>query len=971
MTDLPKTPNEWADWWRAKGFNMIPIGYRTKTPVAGCNWTEWQNQPIPDSVHEDWKARGLFSHGMAMLAGKLWRGPNAGKYAILIDADNLQAIDDICDNHSLKELAGKTLVEQHKDNTNKAHIVLVSPFPFKKKGSDVEKLKKEGKDSDAIALFEVKGEGSHGYHVTAPTIHKDGFPIEILGTTEPYVLTEEAANLWQQRLFDIAQKYTLTYSSGETVESLTKQLNLWQKDIQVVAGNNRHGALMALGESAYFRFKNLLDEDIQRQFFNDLNRMLCAPPLDDNEVKKQWESVKVGILKFSKQTGQQPRYEDLFKLSTTDPRQIILGLKRLSEQSRYVNTESKLTPDKVKELAAIQYERVGGKDFDSAWKNTKTYDSRYLQDLSTHDDFVRQALEKHIGVKISERPAWIIAHQTDKQVKVAYENKTQIETDNGEKVDKYFVDWADILLDAVPTKIAETYNPLTNTVKYAIEFENSRGEKVNIESLPIQELCKEILKTSIAWRPRTINETIAALINAYKDAGLVQTKTEIEEEGFFFIGDKLTASKVPVRFISEEEALRTVSLIKEMQAQFYSKPVDIKRFAHILKLIVQAPFDYAKRQKNYSQELGVIPRPDLAGRPDTGKTNGWARLFLTAYRKQLVDPYYVGQGSVNTEARFMLKTGKTSLPVIFDEVDFLTSYKDDGINRLLGLVKNQASMTHPRDISTKEGREDKKPSYSYPILTHNSDLIPEDGAAKRFSGFSFTESDIKPKADQARFNEYIQNNAEIFALIGDFAISYIMSHPEKLRKDWMTLGREILADLHDLAKVQYPTWLDEYVENNSIEETGDNRRLRIRAILIDEINRCWNMNKMELVVRGEHGEIIGDYPLKERVRLLTEKNLIPSLAVHHDTGICLLSAVVQLIKDKGLERISLQQLADLTGFKTDSVRLGKTMRVVVCTLDQFADFLDLRDTSQATLTNQNNILGNTRNENTETSTSIS
>lgn len=56
-------------------------------------------------------------------------------YAVLIDADNGLAINEICGGHSLQELSHETIMEQYIDGLNKAHIVLISLFPFKKKES--------------------------------------------------------------------------------------------------------------------------------------------------------------------------------------------------------------------------------------------------------------------------------------------------------------------------------------------------------------------------------------------------------------------------------------------------------------------------------------------------------------------------------------------------------------------------------------------------------------------------------------------------------------------------------------------------------------------------------------------------------------------------------------------------------------------------------------------------------------------
>jgi len=80
-----------------------------------------------------------------------------------IDADNETAIKEICTKNNkkmtLNEFASKTLVEQHKDNLNKAHLYFYAPRPVRKKSSDISVT------STMTPAIEVKGEG--GFKLTA------------------------------------------------------------------------------------------------------------------------------------------------------------------------------------------------------------------------------------------------------------------------------------------------------------------------------------------------------------------------------------------------------------------------------------------------------------------------------------------------------------------------------------------------------------------------------------------------------------------------------------------------------------------------------------------------------------------------------------------------------------------------------------------------------------------------------------
>jgi hypothetical protein len=118
--------NAWADFWRYNiGVNVILADTLNKT--TSIPWVVWQNKPIPEEVYNEWKATGAYNKGMAVILGKVWHNKDKfGLYLNGIDADNLKAIEELCTRNgesiSLNEFAEWTLVEQHSDDINRAHI---------------------------------------------------------------------------------------------------------------------------------------------------------------------------------------------------------------------------------------------------------------------------------------------------------------------------------------------------------------------------------------------------------------------------------------------------------------------------------------------------------------------------------------------------------------------------------------------------------------------------------------------------------------------------------------------------------------------------------------------------------------------------------------------------------------------------------------------------------------------------------
>ena len=116
--------NDWSDFWFYDiGANVIPAN--TKEKHTSVFWSEYQNKSISDEVHETRKKNGDYNKGIAIIPGKMWRGPYASKYLVAIDLDNRKAIQEFCkDMNSVEDLKQKTLVEQT-SNPDKMHIYFI------------------------------------------------------------------------------------------------------------------------------------------------------------------------------------------------------------------------------------------------------------------------------------------------------------------------------------------------------------------------------------------------------------------------------------------------------------------------------------------------------------------------------------------------------------------------------------------------------------------------------------------------------------------------------------------------------------------------------------------------------------------------------------------------------------------------------------------------------------------------------
>jgi hypothetical protein len=317
--------NEWADFWRYNiGVNVLPANSKNKRPIV--YWKEWQDKPIPEEIHNQWKKQGKFSEAITIIPGKVWHNEEKqGLYFIFLDADKQKSIDELCSRNgkttTLQEMAQKFIVEQHKDNLQKAHIYFYSPIPFPKKSAD------------SVLGLEVKGLGEHGIAYCANSIHKDGQPYEIIGTTNPITLTVDQAKEIIEHIDQVCKKYNLEY--------LEKHYrNLLDSDAKIYQGE-RHTSLISIANSLLFRYggngngNNNLDPQLEQELksrFLDINNNRCEVPLPASEINQIWKDAVAYYTKKKKEVGvgdQSYKDEDDKKESASDTDQESTALRAL------------------------------------------------------------------------------------------------------------------------------------------------------------------------------------------------------------------------------------------------------------------------------------------------------------------------------------------------------------------------------------------------------------------------------------------------------------------------------------------------------------------------------------------------------------------------------------------------------------------------------------------------------------------
>jgi DNA adenine methylase Dam len=306
------TMNGGANFWRDDvGVNAIPAVSRAKTPIKGCNWSEYQDKPISHEQHERWIAEDSFKDGITIMLGKVWHSRDKqGYYLNCIDVDNAIAIRELLTRNgktqSIEELAKKTIVEQHRDNPNRLHFyVYTIGKPLRDKGSDMNSNPALHYIEDTPA-FEVKG-SSKKLSSVSPSIHKNGHKIEILGTKQVMILGDLETAEFQEHLDSICKKYGLSYNGHCDSDTKIPMTELFRAGNPTAKGHNRHERLLRMMESLLIRTRSILSleqiKEIARSYNTD---EYFVPPLSDLEFERQWKCAVDFVCKRVAEEGQYP-----------------------------------------------------------------------------------------------------------------------------------------------------------------------------------------------------------------------------------------------------------------------------------------------------------------------------------------------------------------------------------------------------------------------------------------------------------------------------------------------------------------------------------------------------------------------------------------------------------------------------------------------------------------------------------------
>jgi hypothetical protein len=123
-----------------------------------------------------------------------------------------------------------------------------------------------GKNSlrDKSVAMEVKGDGEHGILFCSPSIHKNGYRYEIIGTKAPVRINED----YELHIDNICRKYGLTYLDDDTFES--RVAGLVEPSHRNKEGHRHKNTLAVINHYIYKNFYKLPEDQQTEQQLEEI-----------------------------------------------------------------------------------------------------------------------------------------------------------------------------------------------------------------------------------------------------------------------------------------------------------------------------------------------------------------------------------------------------------------------------------------------------------------------------------------------------------------------------------------------------------------------------------------------------------------------------------------------------------------------------------------------------------------------------
>lgn len=493
----------------------------------------------------------------------------------------------------------------------------------------------------------------------------------------------------------------------------------------------------------------------------------------------------------------------------------------------------------------------------------------------------------------------------------------------------------DTVTDTIPINVIINDNPLDEMKTYKITFMHKSSKKpFAIGPGSVSYIISELQNKGRYIKDReTATQALQAILVEYEDMELAEIDHRIPYSGYFYVDNRIVGYDTTQLTYSNDDMLEGISTLE----QLYNRSKDEEILITVLKWGLVSPFSFARKQMVSSGDW--IPGLHLCGKTQTGKsTKGkfvfalW-RLLNTKYERLNI------VGFMSTEARFCTTIGRTTYPVLSNEVSGLAVEKN---NPMVDLIKHSAEHTYSRSKYNNDRRYIQELALSNIMFTSNGPP-PRDAAYRlRYPPISFERNLETTDEAKKEFNLWWNTNHKKLGVFGDFAAQYIMKNPGLLMDlTWHELGQKIIKEFYTQCGKEIPTWIDSLYLSNVVEETNELTYFELRSFFGQAIIDGYR--KDPIILRDSDGSPIdNEIGFEQKLDRCLKQRLIQFLHSRDGGTVIITHDIVRELQNKKISNlITMQSIADeIEGFTLKPIRVnGKVMKVVSGKYEDFVEFL--------------------------------
>lgn len=371
--------------------------------------------------------------------------------------------------------------------------------------------------------------------------------------------------------------------------------------------------------------------------------------------------------------------------------------------------------------------------------------------------------------------------------------------------------------------------------------------------------------------------------------------------------------------------MQCIELLEELAKKYKNNNI----FPSVIKWALVAPFSFIL--KGYNDNW--MPWLHLYGITSSGKSS-LGLIALAVWRKHKNSErkdHQLGFNNIDSVARFGNAISKSTYPVLVNEVGALSNEK---YYFMVEMIKHAVENQTARGKFV-DGSYNHIPALSPFILTSNYSPPSDPAYSRRVLSIHFPREELHDQKEAEEFKKWLSERIDVLGVLGDFVAKYLMENPDILKtKQWEDLAKVILAEFYKTGGIEGPKWLDNFIEQKSIEESSDETHFELRAFFMETITNTYSRH-IKTLTPNQSQDIVLDVSFASRLNFCLNNELIPFLHQHinkrNETEIAITADIFVELKKRKIQNIThLRDLANELGFEYCQRRLGGIQTKVVC-----------------------------------------